>query len=216
MKAILTAAAVLAIYPLVAQVHNASRFSLTEADIASALALGQTGEPAPHLVPCLAAKPAKCAVAAVYTPFVRVALASRAARQKGRALGRDGVTPDLIEERFYAALRYDVPLDRAPFGDRVKYAPLRAVLLPTGLTPVGQELKKGVRPDWAEPSTARLDVFGGAPPFKDTALVVAFPLDNLQAGYEIAVYRSATIGRGGEVAQVTFGRLTNELIAGWR
>ncbi len=156
MNKLLIVTALLVALPLAVITRGASRFSLTEADISAALAWGQTGEPAPHLVPCLAPKPVPaCTAAAVYTPFVRVALASRAARRSSHAYGRGHVTPDLLEERFYAALRYDLPLEQMPFGDRVKNALLRLVLLPNGLGRSAKNSRTGFRRcGWSRPRRA--------------------------------------------------------------
>jgi hypothetical protein len=60
--------------------------ALSRADIAQAIALGETGEPAPYRLRHQGRPDNPVVVAAVYTPFLRLAFQAKAAREQGRRL----------------------------------------------------------------------------------------------------------------------------------
>jgi hypothetical protein len=68
------------------RLQAATQSSLSAQEIHRALAYGRSGEPAPYLLRHDGEDDNPSVVAAVYTPYLRIALASRAARLLGRRL----------------------------------------------------------------------------------------------------------------------------------
>jgi hypothetical protein len=83
--------------------------TFTPKDIADAIHLGTNGEPEPYLVHNFERPPEEVnqgVLAVLYTPFVRVALAAKAATEKGITFEPSDATAEMIE----AGLLRRVPL----------------------------------------------------------------------------------------------------------
>jgi CheY-like chemotaxis protein len=100
---------------------------LTPRDIDEAVKWGMHGSPTPYLLhhkgPSGKINPV--IVAAIYTPFLRVALAARAARSAGRDFASSDVTPRLIEPLIYVAFRWYCCVDREHGNDPASWDPTR-------------------------------------------------------------------------------------------
>src|SRR5215475_3061070 len=93
---------------LVAPVHAGSAGTLTSKEIDEAIEWGMNGDPAPYPLHH-AGPPGKVnpvIVGAVYTPFLRVALAANVARRAGRTFTQTDVSQSLIEPVAYVAFRW--------------------------------------------------------------------------------------------------------------
>jgi hypothetical protein len=100
---------------------------LTHEDIDAAIKWGTQGSPAPYLLHHRRSDPAKAnpvVVGAVYTPFLRVALAARAAHQRGHSFAVSDVPSSLIEPVAYVAVRWYCCVDRDHGDDLASWHPL--------------------------------------------------------------------------------------------
>src|SRR5437773_11763910 len=81
--------------------------AMTPQDIVDAIRLGNTGDPKPYPLHHMhSPRQTGVVVAVVYTPFIRVALASKAARLSGQPLETADVAHGLTEPVVYVAFRW--------------------------------------------------------------------------------------------------------------
>ena len=90
---------------------SAQPTTLSPKDIEDAILLGWYHDPEPYLLrgpgkPGAPTSEGRATVGAVYTPFIRVALASKAARLTGRPFERSDVSSQLLEPVVYVVLRW--------------------------------------------------------------------------------------------------------------
>ena len=190
---------------------------LSPAAIAEAIELGTYGDPAPYLLRHAGGRtPNPVIVGAIYTPYLRVALAARAARAAGRTFTEADVTPQLIEPVFYVAFRWyccdrDRP-EKESFNPRVpfdyKVARIRAG---DGYVPTARSLQEATPPTWVRRDVSLLAAFGNTPSYDDIVLVVAYPMNALTTDAHFVIYRDVSTGRDIRVGRI----LANEL-AQWR
>ena len=191
---------------LAVMVSGSSRTSATiaawpldAADIEDALTLGRFGQPAPYLLrngsPSRSQTGPRGAVfAAIYTPFVRIAFASRQAWDAGHTLQAADVPASLIEPVVYVAfawLYYDA--DRPDISDPI--GPPAPVIgwtpspMPSG-TPHGPPFwRVSTPPIWSKPGAVALKQFGAPEPFDRVAAIAAFPLSTLRQGHAFVIYK---------------------------
>jgi hypothetical protein len=215
------ACAVLFAAPVVAQPSPI----LTPKDIDEAIDWGLTGAPSPYVLHHRKAGPGRgvnsVIVGAIYTPFLRVALAAKAARDKREYLTPADVKAAWIEPVVYVAFRWYCCVDRdhgdslagwdpfkPPFdykiavpGDRV----LRAIA----------GLKVTTSPLWVRPDISLLASFGGNPPYDDVVLIAAYPMSALSSAPDFVIYREKVSATGATMSLVV-GRVTPEELKSWR
>lgn len=198
---------------------------LTPSDIAAAIELGMKGEPTPYLLHYdrSAAKYNPPIVAAVYTPFLRVAFAANASRKAGRRFTPNDVPHSLLEPIAYVAFRwYCCDVDRAtnfvgfdsattfPYkiavpGDRLLGAPARPWMTTA-------------RPLWVTRDMAALASFGAEVPYPDVVLIAAYPLSALSDKYVFVSYREWPSPRDSRKNdyELRVGRVTRDDLVSWR
>ena len=166
--------------------------SMPTEEIVSAIALGQEGNPKPYQATYSGAYTA----GVVYTPFIRIAVAARLARQAGRHFGIDDVQPWMASPEVWVALRW-FPRDAPGYS-----ADLVAQATAEHQHPVVQMVPKGfgpkdvdaVDPLWTKGPDALAAL--GPPPFDDIVAVAAFPREALEPGRDIIVYYTVSSSTG--------------------
>lgn len=193
--------------------------ALTRPDIESAIAWGESGEPTPLLLHHDPGPENTTVVGAIYTPYVRVPLAARAAWQAGARLDPAAIPPAWTEPIAWVALRwYCCDPDRpdlatfnplVPFDYKVAVPGDRALRQMPWIHPVGTPL-------WVRDDLSPLAPFGQLP-YEDVALLVGYPLDVLRAGGDIVIFRHYPPERDGGHAGTALrvGRITPRDLAGW-
>jgi hypothetical protein len=183
--------------------------AMTRAAVEEAIAFGATHEPEPYLLRHAGRDDNPVVVAAVYTPFLRVAFLSHAASQRGERLDPAAISPALTEPHAYLAFRWyccDPPdaLDLAGVKPQVLMlpAPALSVAQPTGRMGLLKMLESGVRPAWLTDGGGVLRSFGAAAPFDDITLVAAYPLDTLRALRTFVVYKWLVVREDMDVTQL--------------
>ncbi len=170
---------------------------LTSSAIQEAIDWGRSGAPEPYLLRHIGDAPNRpntVVVGALYTPYLRVALASKAAWASGQNFTIADVTPSLVEPVLYVAFRwYCCDTDRPdpasfnPFEPRDYHV---AWVARTGHSPNPRELAAAVPPLWIRHDVELLGDFGGQLPFDDVVLVAAYPLATLTTGHHFVIYRN--------------------------
>jgi hypothetical protein len=208
---------------LATSVHAGSTRTLTSKEIDEAIEWGMNGDPAPYLLHH-AGQPGRVnpvIVGAVYTPFLRVALAAKVARQAGRTFAQSDVSQSLIEPVAYIALRwYCCDRDRndpasfdplTPFDYKIA-APGDRVLRPNS------GLRVTTSPVWTTRDVSLLASFGGDLPYRDVVLVAAYPMSVFSTACDFVIYRelpSRTVPEG-RYTELRIGRVTPEDLTRWR
>jgi hypothetical protein len=197
--------------------------ALTAKEIDEAIEWGMNGDPAPYLLHH-AGQPGKVnpvVVGAVYTPFLRVALAAKAARQAGRAFTQSDVSPSLIEPVAYVALRwYCCDRDRnnpasfdplTPFDYKIAAPGDRVLRADSGL-------RVTTSPIWIKRDVSLLTSFGGDLLYRDVVLVAAYPMSVFSIACDFVIYRelpSRTVPESKDT-ELRIGRVTSEDLTRWR
>lgn len=127
-----------------------------------------------------------------YTPYLRVALAARAARDSYKTFADSDVTSEMVEPLVYVQFP---PQER--FGATTpldQYIDVENVLvMPKG----SKDPAQAIRPVWLKESvTAFTNLFGAQ--WQTKGMVAAFPLESLSPEYEfVAIYREKPTMGGG-------------------
>jgi hypothetical protein len=204
--------------------HPQAQAGLTPAEIEEAIALGAAREPRPYLLRHAGGRDNPTVVAAVYTPFLRVAFESHAAVQRGEHLQPAAVRAASTEPLVYLAFRWyccDNALDPSqprlsPVEPQVRMMQALAPSSDRATVPTFTMLK-GERPVWARRGADVLDTFGARAPYDDIALVAAFPLDSLTTGRTFVVFKKANaVGVPDFVGGIRTGVMRAGDAARWR
>jgi hypothetical protein len=183
---------------------------LTRDDALAAVDLGQHGDPRPYLLhhaSAIEGDVTPVVVGAVFTPFLRVALAARRARERNAPVKVEDLQVQWGSPVVYVALRWyccDSPDPAAfdPFGHFDFTFGLRQ----------REERTLGLRPPLEVfRGTDVLDEFGGTLPYNDVVLVAVYPLASLHAGTEFVISRRVN---GATFTRI--GRVTAENYVAWR
>ena len=140
--------------------------ALSRAEIDAAIALGQMGDPRPYLLRHQGQPDNPVVVGAVYTPFLRVALLSRAAHERGERLETDSIEPRVLEPLTYIAFRWYCCVDAA--NEALAAVEPRVLMLP--IAPRAPQFVKfmdrreAVEPVWSRKGSAVLESFGAPLP----------------------------------------------------
>jgi hypothetical protein len=189
---------------------------LTTTDIQQAIRLGTDGKPEPYLLHHASAnaKTNPVILAAIYTPFLRVAFASRAAHLAGHELNPDNVSAHLIEPIVYVAFRW--------YCCEPSVAPEPKVLWSPNAFPQRSDRPSwlnGTAPLWIERGIAALDEFGADPPYQDILFVAGFPVSSLRPDHDFVIYRRTDVPGGlpdGTSTSVHYGHVLPAELATWR
>jgi hypothetical protein len=155
----------------------------------------------------------------VYTPFVRIALAARAALDSHRDFTRDDVSAALSDPVFLVALRwYCCDSERSdpstfdpftPFDYKVGVPTDRRVAMSMG----GLRLTD---PLWVSRDLSLLSTFGGRPPYQDVVLIAAYPMGALSSSRDFAIFRESSSDGLQRRIDIRAGRITDAEFAQWR
>jgi hypothetical protein len=216
------ACAVLSAPPLFAQASD----TLTPKDIDEAIRWGMDGEPTPYLLrhdgPPGKVNPA--IVGAIYTPFLRVALAAKAARSAGRDFASGDVTPSLIEPVIYVAFRWYCCVDPDHGVDLASWDPSRApadyqIAMPGDrVARSHSRLRVTASPLSISRDISLLARFGGDLPYRDVVLIATYPVSVLPSGPSFVIYRkwpSPSFPQG-KTTSILVGQVTPEDLHRWR
>lgn len=221
--------------------------TLSPADIEDAIRFGQYYDPEPYMLrgaglPGAETSERRIHVGAVYTPFIRVALASKAARLTGHIFDRSDVPSQLLEPVVYIVFRwyglsccqqelatFDAispsnhrilhPAEPAPAAFNAKRTWDHKIVLPDGPAFWGSPARVTTRPLWV---SRDLSLLGTAPPFSDAVLVAAYPLSVLTSGDDFVIYRGEPPTSQSEVDRrccwvvQAMGRLVDTEVSQWR
>jgi hypothetical protein len=193
--------------------------SLSPKDVADAIQLGNFGEPRPYVLHGRSVDPGRrnaFELAAVYTPFVRVALAARAARDSGHVLTPEDLDGRLLEPLAYIAFRWVAGDATRPDSD---YGLPQVYCFGRDIAWSGLPMpRNGKDPTWVKregEATALLASFGADRPYDDLALVAAYPIEMLPTDGRYVIFRkllaSPSLG-----AIVSEGEILPDELARWR
>jgi hypothetical protein len=187
---------------------------LTQKDVNEAIEWGLRNpplDPSPYLIHHLGSTSThinQVITGAVYTPFLRVALAAKAARAEGRTFTPSDVWPKLIEPVIYIAFRWYAPSDEDCFPNRsVCSAPTRQPppdgyhLAVPGTTLFSPPVPYAA-PMWIASDLSLLSSFGGDPPYEeleprvvgngphgDFVLLAGYPMNVFSISSDFVIYR---------------------------
>lgn len=184
--------------------------SLTPQDITQAIEWGQSGRPEGY--PLRSAFPGnKTPPGAVYTPYLRVALAARAAREEGRTFTTGDVTAEMTAPLIYFAIGEvgENPLPAAPLPVD---APL-AMRLTTEHSHPGSSRRREISPVWTRRDVAAFLRYGLRP--KWSYMFAAFRPEDVKPDTRVELYREFREGSHREVL-ATPGLVTEADVASWR
>ena len=175
--------------------------AMTPQAIEEAIALGRHAAPRPYALYRWIGDPGVHS-ASVYTPFIRVALASHVAKLEGRTLSPSNIDRALIEPVLYVAVRVHGPTDS---GSRRTMT--RSIHL------AGPGLER-VAPLWTRPPRSVLQSLEREREIDSVTFVAAFPLDAVKPRLEFAVRIRPS--RWSEVVLLSRGLITPKEFDRWR
>jgi hypothetical protein len=207
--------------PVAAQTSSA----LTPREIDEAIDWGTRGDPTPYLLHH-SAQPDRInpvIVGAIYTPFLRVALAAKAARSAGRSFDASEVAPSLVEPVFYVAFRWYCCVDSVHGADLATWDPSTPptdykIAVP-GDRFLGSHTQPRVMasPLWIKRDLSMLTSFGGDLPYGDVVLIAGYSLNVLSTSSDFVIYRQwHTATSPTEHTRILVGRVTPDELARWR
>ena len=157
--------------------------AMTTEAIEEAIALGRQTAPRPYALGPWIGESDVIHSASIYTPFIRVALASQMAMRNGRTLSRSNIERELLEPIVYVAIR---TLDAA--GRQTMTGTVHL----TGPAP-----RQRIDPLWVKPPGSVLRSLEPEADVRSVTFVAAFPLDAVKPGVEVALQlrpsRSSTV-----------------------
>ena len=152
----------------------------------------------------------------VYTPFIRVAMAARAAAKRGTTLDASTLATLLSDPSVYVVMRWSSEDEQRARG----HAPNAQLVLRVGIMPEGYpEVKPWlVEPLWVTRDLSVLERFGAPSPFTDGAVVAAFPREALKPGSFIMAYVKVPEGplQVGQHTPLRGAPITEKDLAVWR
>jgi hypothetical protein len=180
-------------------------------DVVSAIAWGQSGRPEAYTLRSAAGAP----VGVVYTPYLRIALASRDALASNREFGVGDVTPRVIDSR-----------GPAPTGEPVVYIAMRVDHIESPSNPEAS-LQVRLHNGLGSPSPVVVTSSGTlgkgkriGPPYLQFGLepeavyyMVRYPQDHLQVGTHVELF---DLAQGRRWKQSTPGVVTASDLAAWK
>jgi hypothetical protein len=126
-------------------------------------------------------------IGAIYTPFLRVAIAAAQRAKEQRTLSVPEAEAILTENVFYAALRWR-DQDQMNLGS----APIQVLAVPRNSGYFNETV--GVAPIWIAPGERASTVLRQQPLWDDVGAIVAFPHELFSPDYDFVIFKS-TVGR---------------------
>lgn len=163
---------------------SSSQKVMSRQEITEALAFGRDSVPTPYPLSHVQPEGQKgsAIIGKIYTPFIRVALASRRANLEGRTLQPKEVPSVWIEPLVYVAVRRTTnPVTGAP--DRN----VRVIVSQGGDT----SGRAGIPPVWTRQPSDVLPAFESDEAITEFVIVAAFSVDTLQAGRQFVIDRDS-------------------------
>jgi hypothetical protein len=200
--------------------------AMTSKDVEAAIQWGMQGDPSPYLLH-ISIQPgggtSSAVVGAVYTPFLRVALAARLAREKHQEFAVSDVQPDWVEPVVYVAFRWYCCIDPEHGSDHTTWNPFASptdyVIAVPGdpvLRPM-PSIRVTASPLWIRDDPSLLTSFGGDPPYPDLVLIAGYPMDVLSTSSDFVIYRRWRIATDtAEYVGMLVGRVTSDDLTRWR
>ena len=151
--------------------------SLNDQEVRRAIEAGLEGVVAPRELRWVLSGPV---TAVAYSPEIRIGIAARELRARGKTPSVESFSTELRERVIYVALRSQ-PHVPDP-GVSLRDSESRMYLVPRSFFPE----KDRIAPVWLshDPSTV-LKRFGATPPFEDIAIIAAFPESAVRAGWSV-------------------------------
>jgi hypothetical protein len=180
---------------------------LSAKDIQDAIALGIEREPQPYLLRHASAgsTPNRVVLAAIYTPFLRVAFLSRAAYVAGRILTPDDLDAQITQPVVVVAFRWYCCEPYTDPEPRIVWAPIRQA--------IGPSLAEASAPLTVSAGVSALETFGATAPYDDIRFVARFPMSFLRTDHDFVIYRSDPQNHG---MSQRYGHLLADDLATWR
>ena len=217
---------VVSFFAIAAARGEQSPSAATTPSVEEAIEWGLSGDPSPYLLRHAGGvTPNPVIVGAIYTPYLRVALAAKAARAAARAFTINDVGPELTEPVIYVAFRwYCCDVDRPDASSFNPFEPFdyQIARVPrTSHVPTHVELRSALPPLWIRRDVSLLAGFGGQLPFDDVVLVAAYPIDALTIDYDFVIYRERSTTEGSTrqrslIRGLRIGRILRDELARWR
>lgn len=186
------------------------RHSLTPADIAQAIEWGQSGRPEAY--PLRSAFPRnKTTSGVVYTPYLRVALAARAAREEERGFTAEDVTSEMTAPFIYFAIG-EVGEDPLPPGPLPADTPVSMRLITDHSRPDSSD-RREISPAWVRRDVPAFLRYGLRPNW--SYMFAAFRIEQVKADTRVELYRKFREGSRGQLL-ATPGLVTEADLSAWR
>ncbi len=191
-----------------------SRRALEPDEIADALALGRLSQPPTYALPRVTGPGVNASgnqpSGVLYTPFLQVAWAAHARQAAGRSLDVEEVPSWMAAPVAYVAIRAPRPAPEDIVG------PL-SIALVTADTPTCCRYPQTSRVPalWVSDDVTALARFGAPTPFEGVGLVAAYPLEALQPGLDLVVFKRVDRPTGPASVEVRV-RLEANLLDKWR
>jgi hypothetical protein len=152
--------------------------------------------------------PDRSVVGAVYTPFLRVALAARQAAEQGRRLDVEQLPPSAVEPVIWVRFYYAKHPAAGP--DFANMEPSFGIVPAQRISPIG-----GVSPVWVKPIDAAV-LFDAAHTVARKAWVAAFRPADVKPDQDFVMFWSTQSPGGGGTAVQIRGGIRAEDLQAWR
>jgi hypothetical protein len=189
--------------------------ALSRATVQEAIAFGLSGDPRPYLLRHARDRNGgtnDVVVAALYTPFLRVAIAARSAREEGRVLDPNNLPGWLVAPDLLVAVRWYL-------GEPCEFEPAMAeplvTAVPRGASTGPLHSASGWHPLQVYPGSALLRAQGVPQPFTDVAVVVTYPVELMRKDVDLLVSKQG-LRDGREGACVLRARIPSTELTSWR
>jgi hypothetical protein len=177
------------------------RGTLSDAEIADAIALGSKGPPDAYLLRHDGPVENPVVVGLIYSPFVRVASLSDLTARNGRTLEASTIDAGLLAPVVDIAFRWYCCDEFSP-GTGVDFDPFAgpepevfAVPPPLRATRGLDNRRDLVRPLRISKGVAALRAFGAEPPYRDIVLVATFPASTLRPDWAFVIWKVSSARR---------------------
>jgi hypothetical protein len=162
--------------------------TMTDDAIERAIAFGRSTEPQPYQLHHISGRSENrnpFVVGSVYTPFIRVALASRRAMLDDKELPASQLDKTLVQPMIYVAIRHiTLPIAVQPSDVRVVLTELSDL-----------EGKWGTPPVWIKAPSEALGLFEANEKTQTFVVVAAFPIEAVQPDLQFIIERKRFFSR---------------------
>jgi len=189
--------------------------ALSRAEIQEAIDFGLSGDPQPYLLRHVRDRNGgtnDVVVAAVFTPFLRVAFAARSAHEKGRLFAPDDVPGWLVAPEILLAVRWYMGA-QCEF-DAAMTEPL-VTAVPRGTQSIPARVVSGWRPLRVYPGASVLRRYGIHLAFTDVAVVVSYPIEFIRDDVDFLIFKHG-LREGRTGGCFGRGRIPTAELESWR